>query len=437
MLTSRAKRILGISLALTFFLMAVSPMFASAATVPGNQKTGPYIDKFILKNRASDVEVLSLLNNEVDLIGEQVDPQYLPSLQAADNINIESLHRNGYGFITMKCDKYPFNITSFRRALAFAIDKYYISDTIWAGLSQPQDSCVAAVNPYSIEGSMPYTYYESNMPLALQMLIDAGFLDSNADGWREAPNGDLFSPQVVCTGSDSIASASGAYTVQVLQSLGIHAIYNGADFNQFIAAVNNHQDYDILFHGIGFTTFDVDWLGYMFWSGYVNEPYQNEPCWSNASYDAWREPLLHSTNYTEVFEAAQEMQKIWIYNCPEIIFYENTYLSAYRTDKFEGTVNAIQGVANWWTNEKVHLKASLGGPYGGDYRWSLPQAIEGFNILTISSAYSWYVVQEFYDAMIIVDAKGNDVPWRLLRGLSRHMLMTMPCPMVTQGLPLT
>lgn len=413
MLTSRAKRVLGITLALSFVLMAISPIMGSAATVPGGAKTGPYVEKIVFKVIVGgDQEVLSLLNSGIDLIGEMVDPQFLASLQAADNIHVVNVPRNGYGFITMKCDKYPFTITGLRRAIAFAVDKNAISDTVWAGLSQPQDSCVPRVNPYSVEGSMPYTYYESNMPLANQLLNQSGFYDINADGWREAPNGALFKPVVVCSGSSAIAVATATVVVNTLKDLHINAVLNSADFNTFYIAAEHHQDYDILFHGLSFYTYDVDWLGYNFWSGYVNEPFQNEPCWANSTYDSWRNQLLHSTNYTLVYQAAQEMQKIFIYNCPEIILYENTLLSAYRTDKFEGYVNdAMHGVPGFWTNYKVHLQAAQGGPFGGSFIWSLPQDIDSFNLMATTSAYAWNILAQMYDSLIATDSQGIDLPW--------------------------
>ena len=388
------------------------PARPAAATGDNAEKQGPSVDKVVYKIiTGADQEVQALLNNQIDMIGETVDPQYLLTLQAAQNISVAQQPRNGYGFITMKCNKYPFNITNFRRALAFAIDKIAISDTVWLGLSQPQDSCVPIVNPYTAEGSMPYTYYESNYPLANLLLNQSGFYDVNLDGWREAPNGQLFSPKVVCS-STSISVQVCTLIVNTLKALKINAVLDTADFNTYYMNVHYHLDYDILFHGVDFGTFDVDWLGYNFWSGYVNEPFQNEPCWSNATYDSWRNQLLHSTNYAEVYQAAQEMQRIWIHACPEIILYENCLLFAYRTDRFEGYANdALHGVPGFWTNYKVHLKQSQGGPFGGTFRWSLPLDIDNFNPMVTTSAYAWDVLAELYDTLVTTDYQGNDIPW--------------------------
>lgn len=421
MLSSRAKRVLAVTLAATFALMAVSPLFASAAAIPGGAKNGPYVDKLVFRViTGTDQEVLSLLNDQIDLIGEMVDPQFLAQLQAAENIEVANVPRNGYGYLVIKTDKYPFNITNFRRALAFAVDKYAISDEVWAGLSEPQDSCVPKVNPFSVEGSMPYTYYEANIALGNQLLDQAGFLDVNSDGFREAPNGLAFGTnyggytqvKVECASSSTIAIDCGARVAAALTALHVRAVSVPTDFYEYLNRLYFHGEFDMVFLGSSFTTFDVDWLAYEYWSENAATPYYNFPCWRNSTYDGWREQLLHSTSYDDVYEAAQEMQKIWVHSSPNIILYENTLLSAYRTEQFEGYVNDVSGgVPGWWTNYKVHQKLSVGGPFGGTFRWSNPLDIDTFNFMATSSAYSRNILNQLYDAMINVDDKGRDLPW--------------------------
>jgi len=415
MLSSRAKRVLAVTLAAAFTLMAISPFFVSAATVPGSAKSGPYVDKLVFKViTGPDQQVLALLNNEIDLIGDMVDPQFLPSLQAADNVEVANVLRNGYGYLVIKTNKYPLNITNFRRALAFALDKDAISDEVWAGLSSPQDSCVPQVNPFSCEGLLTYTYYEANVALGNLLLDQAGFfdVDNDTNHWREAPNGAAFDINVECATSSPIAIEVGSRAAATLRALHVNAISTPTDFYEYLDRLYFHGDFDIVFLGSSFTTFDVDWLAYEFWSDYANEPYWNFPCWRNSTYDSWRNQLLHSTNYTEVYEAAIEMQKIWVHSCPQIICYENILLSAYRTDKFEGYINDVSGgVPDWWTNYKVHLKASMGGPFGGVFRWSNPLDINTFNFMTTSSAYSRNILDQLYDSMMIQDDKGKDVMW--------------------------
>ncbi len=413
MATNRSKRVIALFLAFAFVLMAVSPMFSSAQTVPGTEKNGPYLNKLVYNVITQpDQAVLALQNDQIDLIGDMVDPSFLGTLTSAQNINVTNVLRNGYGYVTINTAKYPYNITSFRRALAFALDKNAISDDVWAGLSSPQDSCVPQVNPFSVESQLTTTYYEANVALGQQLLAQAGFNDTNGDGYLEAPNGQSFSVKVECAQSSPIAQQVGTLVAAALNALHVNAVSVPTDFYEYLNRLYYHGDYDIVFLGSSFTNFDVDWLGYEFASSYADVPYYNFPNWRNATYDSYIPQLLHSTDYNDVYAAAIAMQKIWIESSPEIICYENTLLSAYRTDKFTGFVNDVSdGVPGWWTNYKVHLKDSLGGPFGGTFRWSNPLDLDTFNFMVSSSAYTMNVLNELYDSLMTQNSKGEDVMW--------------------------
>ncbi|MDF1538311.1 MAG: ABC transporter substrate-binding protein [Candidatus Thorarchaeota archaeon] len=408
------KRMIALTFAVAFVLMAVSPAFAQAQTTDlGNFKTGPFVEKIVFDViTQEDQQVLALQDDAIDMIDQQLDPTYLEQLVNAENIEIESILRNGYGYVTINCDKYPLNITAFRRALAFATDKEAISDDVWDGLSQPLDTMVPATNPFSIEGQLPYTYYEANAVLGNQMLDDAGFADIDEDGFREAPDGSDFDILVECATSSNIAIEVGVVIADALSALGIEAESRPTDFYEYLNRLYFHGDYDIVFLGGGWSSFDIDWLAYEFWSDYADEPYWNFPAWRNATYDSYRDALLHSTTFEEVYDAAIAMQEIWVYECPMIICYENMVLSAYRTDKFDGWVNSVvDGVPGFWTNMKAHLKDELGGPYGGTLRWSNSLDIDTFNFMASTSAYANNVNNMMWDSLITVGPDGTDVDW--------------------------
>ncbi|MHA2424316.1 MAG: ABC transporter substrate-binding protein, partial [Candidatus Thorarchaeota archaeon] len=417
-MTSKIRRqTIAMSFVLVLMFMVVSPLFVTAqATLPGHAKSGPYVDKVVYNViTQDDQQVLALQDDEIDLIGDMVDPSFLDTLIEAENIEVENVLRNGYGYVTINTAKYPFNITAFRRALAFALDKEAISDDVWDGLSVPQDSMIPQVNPISIEGQLPYTYYEANVPLGQSLLAQAGFADVDSDGFLEAPDGSDFDVLVECAQSSNIAIEVGQKVADALNALEIDAVSVPTDFYEYLNRLYYHGDYDIVFLGSSFNNFDVDWIAYEFWSEYQNEPFWNFPNFANESYDEWRDQLLHAT-YLEgpggVMEAAHEMQKIWIFESPMIICYENILLSAYRTDRFEGFVNDVSaGVPGWWTNYKVHLKDELGGPFGGTFRWSNPLDIDSFNFMVTSSAYSMNILSMLYDSLITQDSEGNDVMW--------------------------
>jgi len=386
------------------------PVMAQSFDTP--LKSGPFVDKIVFNViRQDDQRVLALINDEIDLIGDRVDPSFIETLEAAENIETSATLRNGYGFFTINCAKYPFNITAFRRAMAFAFDKEAISEEVLNGFSVPLDSCIPLVNPFSIEGQLPYSYYNASIGLANSLLDAAGFADINLDGYRESPDGSNLSVLIECP-QTSLAIDSSFALEESLQALQIDATVMPDDWGDGWSRLYFHDDYDIYFLGASFEDFDVDWLAYEFWSEYADEPYRNFPNFQNASYDAWREQLLYSTDHDDVYEAAIGMQRVWVYECPMIICYENIMLYAYRTDKFEGHVNqAIDGVSGWWTNYKVNLKVSQGSLSGGAFRRSTGMDLDTFNFMGASSSYTMNVLNGLYDTLLRTGPDGTDIRW--------------------------
>ena len=413
MASTRAKRTIAITLVAAFALMAISPIFAQAQTVPGFAKTGPYIDKLRFDViTQDDLQVLALQNDEIDLIDGFLDPTFIPALEDAENIELTNVLRNGYGFVTINCERYPLNITAVRRAIAFALDKNAISADIFEGFSGSQDSPVPKQNGWSIEGQLPYTYYEKDVETGIALLEDAGFYYAEGEEFLTGPNG-AFEPILVeCASSSPIAIEVGAFIAAALLDLGIEATSEPTDFYEYLGRLNNHLDYDMCFLAWNFGSSDVDFLGQEWASWNADEPFLNFPNFRNSTYDYYIDDLLHSTDYQTVYDAAIALQEIWVYECPYIITYQNIMYHAWRDDKFEGHVNDwSDGVPCSWTNKKVHLKDSEGGPFGGTFRWSNALDLDTFNLLGASSAYTIQVIGELYDSLMILDDSGLDMMW--------------------------
>ena len=150
------KKVLSLSILFVLVFFSFSSILTTAQfELPGSFKNGPYVDKVVYKVvEGEDQRILAIQNDEIDMIGEMIDPTHLATLEADEDIEIAPTLRNGYGYISINTAKYPLNITAFRRALAFALDKQAISDDAWDGLSQPLDSCVPVINPFSCEGKL-------------------------------------------------------------------------------------------------------------------------------------------------------------------------------------------------------------------------------------------------------------------------------------------
>ncbi len=387
----------------------ILPLSVSSATIKEDSTERPYIDRLQYKVITSDdLAINALINDEIDMISEPIDPGFQAQLESAENIKIESVLRNGYGYVTINCAKYPFNITAFRRAVAFAVDKEAISENVWDGLSQPQDSVVPALNPWSVEEQLPYHYYKANVEQGNQLLDDAGFADVDSDGIREAPDGSEFNVVIECASSSNIAIEVGQIFETALTNLNVNATSVSSDFYDYINRLYYHGDYDMVFLGSSFSSFDVDWLAYEFWSEYADESYWNFPNFRNATYDSWRDQLLYSTNYDDVYEAAIEMQKILVYESPVIICYENLINYAHRDDRFTGFIrDVLNGPVNFMTNLNVRMKSGS----GGTFRISIGQSIDTFNFMTTSSKSTLNILENLYCSLFRQVPNGDLEPW--------------------------
>jgi ABC-type transport system substrate-binding protein len=413
MISNRARRGLALTLVAAFMMMAVSPIFVAAQPpLPDDWKVGPYIDKIVFDViTQADQQVLALQNDEVDIIDSFIEPDFVPVIEATENVATLSTLRNGYGLVDINTAKYPLNITNFRRAVAFSLDKQGIQQDIFEGLSQAQDSVVPFTNPFTVEGQLEYTYYERNVEEGIRLLDLEGFVDVDDDGWREAPNGEAFEVVVEAASSSNVAQEVGTFVAEAMTDMGVNSHMEITDFYEYLNRLYFHGDYDMVFYAQTWTSFDVDWLGIIWDSANADVPFQNPANWRNATFDSWIDQLLYSTDYDDVYEAAIEMQKIWVHAVPRLVCYENEYIFAFRDDSFVGFVNdRLSGAASYWSNNRVQLIED--GPFGGTLRWAQSLDINTFNYLGSStSGYTQDVLENVapWGGLQVVDEDGY---WR-------------------------
>ena len=128
---------------MAFLFMAVSPALSPAQTIPSDLNQGPYVDKIVYKVITNqDTRILALQAGTIEMDNSFFDPVHYETLDTDPDISIFDALRFGYGHITINCDKFPLNMSVFRRAFAFAFDKYRVTTEVHGGYNQEQDSLV-------------------------------------------------------------------------------------------------------------------------------------------------------------------------------------------------------------------------------------------------------------------------------------------------------
>ncbi len=349
-------------------------------------QTGPYVDEVIFRVIANQGQrFLALQAGEIEMDSSFFDSWYLPQLDADPDIDIFRALRNGYGHLTINCEKYPLNISGLRRAFAFAFNKTRVTEELMDGFSIEHDSLVPLPNGWCAEDQFDFHYYTAQPEIGNQILDDLNFTIDAETGFRLAPNGTPFEIIIEWAAGPrkSIVAELG---VDALHSLQINARDQARDFNDYKSRLDNHGDYDIVFYAVNFYSNDVDWLAYEYWSEYADVYGENPSNFVNETYDSWRNQILHSSTYEEVFEASVEMQKILQYNVPILVVYENTYLHGYRNDQFTGHVEDLgKYISGPWTMRKIH---NLDGTFGGAIPIAVDIEFESFNFFETESSIS-------------------------------------------------
>jgi ABC-type transport system substrate-binding protein len=372
----------------------------AAAPLSNNLKTGPYVDRVVYKVISNeDQRILALQAGMIDIDTSLVDPVNLPALEADPDISIFNALGNGYSHITINCRDYPLNITGLRRAFAYAFNKTRVTSEIMEGYAQEHDSVVPYVNTmWCIEDDMQYHYYTAEVIKGNQLLNASGFDIDGGTGFRLAPNGSAFDIHIEYpSSSPMIGRGIAQIGVDALHALHIDASAVAVEFNDYTTRLNNHGNYDMIVDKSNFYDNNVDWLAYEYWSDYANTAFMNPTNFVNVTYDSWRNQLLHSSTYGEVYQASSEMQRILQYNVPILVVYENSYLQAYRNDRFTGHVPDLASyISGQWTMRKIH---KLDGTMGGDVSASLAQEPDSFNIFVTGSPYSERILQNLHASL--------------------------------------
>jgi ABC-type transport system substrate-binding protein len=409
MLTNRHKQLVAFAFAAAFIFMAVSPALSVAADVPSDLSVGPYVDKLVYKVIVDPSQtILALQAGTIEMDNSFFNPSYLEQLGADPDISVFKALRNGYGHITINCDKYPLNISAFRRAFAYAFDKYAVTIDIMGGHSQEHDSLVPYPNGWCIEDDFTYKYYDEDVTKGEQILEDAGFIISGDTGFLLAPNGEPFEVIIEYgSGSEEIAGGTARIGVDALRNLGVNADSKAADFNEYISRLDSHGDYDMVFYAFNYYSNDIDWLADEYKSENADVPYQNPTNFRNSTYDGWIDQLIYSTTYDKVYEASAAMQEILHYNVPRLVVYENEYMQGYRNDVFKDHVEDLgRYISGPWTMRNIK---KIDGTFGGTVTVSLGQEPDSFNIYVTNSAYAAAINSELWSSLYTFGPDLN--PW--------------------------
>ncbi len=124
-----------------------------------------------------------------------------------------------------------------RQAIGYALDNQTIADSLYNGLRFPATSIITPRHAAYIDSSLPGFTYDPEK--AKQLLDEAGYKDTDGDGYREDPNGKKFTISWAVRDGEN-ADTYAQFKMQNWKDVGLHVeLYNGrlTEVNAFYDAV--------------------------------------------------------------------------------------------------------------------------------------------------------------------------------------------------------
>ncbi|TFB19218.1 oligopeptide ABC transporter substrate-binding protein [Filobacillus milosensis] len=213
----------------------------------------PNLDKVTLKVISSSTVANALETGEVDLVDS------FPVDQFPDNSNMEGIEWLGdidlaytyIGFklgdwnkeesrVNYKPDEMKMGDVELRRAMWYAVDNNAVGEKFYNGLRWAGTTLIAPSHPAYHDDSIEVPTYDPEK--AKQILDDAGYKDTDGDGFRETPDGEPLEINFAAMSGGDVAEPLAQYYLQQWQAVGLNVgLLDGRllEFNTFYDRVGN------------------------------------------------------------------------------------------------------------------------------------------------------------------------------------------------------
>lgn len=194
----------------------------------------PDIDRLFVKVLPDgNTQIAQLRTGELDFI--QLEYPQIPAIQNVRGIRIEEGDRSLWYGLHLNNRHELFSDPVVRRAVAYALDRELIIDTVLMGYAVPANSpIIPAMDPFYNPDAEGYEY---NPERALELLTEAG--------WTPGPNGVLqkdgrsFTFELSVIQGNATAERASAIIHQNLKAIGLDPVMKAYEFSTFITDVRD------------------------------------------------------------------------------------------------------------------------------------------------------------------------------------------------------
>jgi len=321
----------------------------------------PHVDEVVFKGYGSDDAMkLAMKKGEIEFTGASgTTPMAVKSYKKDKNINTAISPGIALMWLTFNLHKETaIREKAVRKAFLHGINRERIYKMVYLGYVQPSDSFIYPELP---EYNPNLPKYEYNPELAKKILTDAGFTDSDGDGVRNDPK---TGQNIVL---DFMVPSEWADEVKMVKLIKEQVKEIGIEINAKILDLDTYYEFVYMptedKFDIAISSEEPGPNNSWMWE-FVRSPESGGLGWNQSDYaskemDETTIKYLTETDLEKRKEYVFKMQEIMAEDLPCAVLVRPDFIGPYRTDKFEGHVEAMGGVSNWinwWTYMKIKPK---------------------------------------------------------------------------------
>ncbi len=337
-------------------------------------EVGPFVDGIIFKIYANnDTAILALKKGDIDYLWWGIESGYLEDLKSNPNIRMFSALKSGYRYLGFNLRKAPMSDLSFRRAVAFLVDKDFVVQRILHDQGCKLDTLIQPDNvQFCLQKPPKYgegLSWKQRVEKAKGLLKEAGYT------WQVEPVGGNFPGQFSVQGSglrlpdgqpvpplnlltppadyDAHRAQTGNLIQQWLRDFGVPVQWRPMAFAALTKKVESDRDFDMFVSGWGALGQDPDYLRSFFHSKADVPGGKNSCGYRNPEFDRLADLQAETMDLEKRSDMVMQLQKILMQDLPYLPLYVPMNLEAVRVDKFTGWMEMPGGIGNLWTFLKV------------------------------------------------------------------------------------
>lgn len=298
----------------------------------------PYLDRVVYQVMpASASAAIAFENGETDYFLNP-SPLDLERLRKMPGVVVTDKGREGYASVetvVLNLARAPLSDVRVRQAMAYAIDKNYIVDKIAFGMGKPATGPISSYLKWAHNPNLPK--YERNLPLANQLLDEAGLKPDNAGVRFHLKTVYAASyAKIIETLRDQLREVGIILDLEQMEfSAAVDQIYLKKDFDVGFSSFENGPDPDI---GVKRTVVSSN-IGAI--------PFSN-----GASY---RNPRIDELFELAASETDRQKRAAYYFEAQEILVRDVPYLWIYEPQSGAAYNGGLQGMYSWSAKSNIYF----------------------------------------------------------------------------------